>query len=302
MPNHHFTYRRPPSVSPPVYKANSQKRLKKGFVAILIILSLTTVYYFNQPFGSPSKSNQQKVAAAAKPSLSATQQAEMSKEVNNIISNYPSLETGVAVTDLNSNKSYQYGVNQPYIAASISKLITACLFLHEVEAGKYSLSDAVGDASAKYQLRQLIEQSDNDAWLAFNDLLTHDSLKDYANSIGINNYDPDENTLSVSDVALLLSKLYKNQLLSPANTKLLLSFMQNANEDDFIVASVPDGAKVYHKAGWLDDRVHDAAIIDDGKHPYVLVIFTKDDSGQYDSQLGHQIFDELTRATTKQFI
>jgi hypothetical protein len=51
--------------------------------------------------------------------------------------------------------------------------------------------------------------------------------------------------------------------------------------------------------GRLDDRVRDAAIIDGGKHPYVLVFFTKDMSGDYDADVGHRVFADITKATTK---
>src|SRR6185503_1210583 len=145
-----------------------------------------------------------------------------------IVNNSGEMEIGVAIYDLNSDKSYHYGVSEPFIAASTSKLLTASLFLHRVEAGQDSLSEAVGAGSAQYELSQMIEQSDNDAWQAFNDRLTHDGLLAYAQSIGITNYNPDDNTLSADDIALLLAKLYKNQLLNPQHTHLLLSYMQLA--------------------------------------------------------------------------
>jgi beta-lactamase class A len=226
----------------------------------------------------------------------------MGDDVNAIISAHPEFDTGVAVQDLNSGKTYTYGENQPYIAASVSKVLTATLYLHEVEQDEASLSDQVGNATAQYQIQQLIENSDNDAWQALNDLLGHDELKAYADQIGLDNYDPDENTLTVDTIATLYGKLYKNELLNKSDTKLLLSYMKNANETEFISASVPDSVTVYHKAGWLDDRIHDAAIIDNGKHPYVLVIFTKAQNGTYDTTVGQQVFTDITKATTKQFL
>jgi beta-lactamase class A len=226
----------------------------------------------------------------------------MSARINKTIADNPGMEISVAIQDLNTGKTYHYGLNDPFIAASISKIITAAMFLHQVEIGSDSLDETIGGGTAQYQLQQLIEQSDNTAWLDFNDLLTHNGLQAYARSIGISDYDSDQNTLTVDDISLLLGKLYKNQLLSPAHTKLLLSYMHSANEAEFIVASVPSGVQVYHKAGWLDDRVHDAAIIDNGKHPYALVVFTKDDSGTYDSAAGHQIFSDITGATTETFL
>jgi beta-lactamase class A len=279
-------------------KKRGHKLIKFLFVAII---SLALVYHF-QPFWDRSQTASPKVAAEVKPRLSPSQIAAMSSQINSIVGNSGEMEVGVAIYDLNSNKNYHFGVSDPFIAASISKLLTASLFLHRVEGGQDSLNEIVGGGTSQYELSQMIEQSDNDAWQAFNDLLTHDGLLAYAKSLGITNYDPDNNTLSADDISLLLAKLYKNQLLNSQHTQLLLSYMQNANEDDFIVNNVPAGVKVYHKAGWLDDRAHDAAIIDNHKHPYVLVVFTKDDTGAYDADLGHQIFASITAATTKAFL
>lgn len=220
--------------------------------------------------------------------------------MNSIISNYPGLQIGVSVINLNTGEKFNYGVQDPYIGASVSKLITASLYLHNVEDGNASLLDTINDQPAKYKLQQMIEQSDNDAWVAFNSILGHDNLQNYAQQIGLQNYNATDNTVTPSDVALLLQQLYTGKLLSKTNTQLLLSYMQNANEADYIPAAVPSGVKVYHKAGYLDDRAHDAAIIDNGQNPYILVVFTKS-SDAYDFQQGIQLFHQITGATTSVF-
>ena len=51
--------------------------------------------------------------------------------------------------------------------------------------------------------------------------------------------------------------------------------MQNTNNEDMIPAVIPENAVVHHKYGELEDRLHDAAIIDYKNRPLVLVIFTK---------------------------
>jgi beta-lactamase class A len=287
--------------------AKSQKRsLRRLFKVLGIAAVLVFSYHFirgvDLPFNLHGLKNHAKAAAAAPPVLTAAQTAQMASAINSVIQANPGMDIGVAIQDLNSRQSYHYGLSDPFIAASISKILTAVYYLNQTETGKFSLSQDIGGYSAEYEIQQMIEQSDNGAWTNLNGLLTHDGLENYAAKIGLSNYDPDQNTLTVDDISLLLGKLYKNQLLNSADTQLLLSYMHNANEDDYIVASIPSGVKVYHKAGWLADRVHDAAIIDNGKHPYVLVIFTKDDSGTYDSTAGHQIFNSITTASTKAFL
>jgi beta-lactamase class A len=272
-----------------------------------LILVLFFGYHFVRSVGLPYAS--QKIGSSVKaavsppkPVLTPAAAAQMASRINSVIQTYPDVEVGVAIQDLNNGTTYHYGVSNPFVAASVSKVLTAALFLHQVETGQQTLDEQLDGGSAQYELQQMIEQSDNDAWQSLNDLLTHDALQSYAAHVGLSNYDPDQNSLTVDDISLLLGKIYKGQLLNPAHTQQLLNYMKDANFDSYIPASVPSGVKVYHKAGWLDDRVHDAAIIDNGKHPYVLVIFTKDDSGVYDSDEGHQIFSSITTATVKAFI
>jgi len=72
----------------------------------------------------------------------------------------------------------------------------------------------------------------------------------------MSNYHSEGNTGSPSDIAVLLEKLYTNELLNSGNTRRLLSYMQNASESQYIPTAVPEGSKVYHKAGYLQDRAH----------------------------------------------
>lgn len=226
----------------------------------------------------------------------------MGQQINSIISRYPNMQVGVSVININDGKQYNYGVNKGFIAASTSKLLTATLFLHQSESGKTSLTQTINNDTAQHQLKSMIVDSDNDAWSAFNTLLTHDALKAWANQIGMSSYDVENNIDTPSDIALLLSKLYKNELINQQNTRLLLGYMQNANEAEYIVSAVPKNVNVYHKAGWLDDRINDTAVIDDGKNPYVLVIYSKVNYGNYDSNSGKTLFKDITTSTLSQFV
>jgi len=305
-PRNHPQRRQPHRQRPVKRPGKSLSKWLLGLIALAVLVfgAFHYSWLYGLPFNrsSPSK-NTTKVAGVVKPTLDSSQAAAMATQINDIITAHPDMDIGVAIEDLNNDKPYKYGISDPFIAASISKILTATLFLHEVENGQQTLSEDVGGYTAQYELQQLIEVSDDDAWANLNDLLTHDGLLAYAQQIGLTSYDSDQNTLTASDISLLLGKLYKNELLNTADTKLLMTYMHDANYDGYIVASVPTGVKVYHKIGFLDDRVHDAAIIDNGKHPYVLVIFTKmDDDGDYDNTEGHQIFAAITTATVQAFL
>ena len=226
----------------------------------------------------------------------------MASQINQVINN-SSLEVGVSIIDLTNDQRYDYGLGDTeYIAASTTKLLSAGLFLHDVEAGQYSLNQSLNDSTAQAELQKMIVVSDDDAWLAFNDLLGHPALLQYAQSLGMTSYDPDNNTITSDDLALLLARLYQGKLLNSQHTNLLLGYMAQADYTQYIGSAIPQGVKFYHKVGYLDDRVMDAAIIDNGKHPYALVIFTKDPSGDdYDQTTGQQVFHDITAPTISVF-
>jgi beta-lactamase class A len=227
----------------------------------------------------------------------------MNNSINTEIQKYPYMDIGVAVVDIKTGDSQAYGVQNPFVAASTAKMLTAIAFLHDVEQGKATLTQQVGNRSAKDALQALIIDSDNDAWNDFNNgVMSHAELAAYATSIGLTNYNPNTNTITPTSVAKLLSDLYQEKLLSHEHTQLLLSYMAQAKEVEFIVNAVPTGTKVYHKPGYLADRVHDAAIIDNGKRPYVLIIFSKSHTNGYDMSKGETLFKQITLATTQTFL
>ncbi|MEK7152937.1 MAG: serine hydrolase [Patescibacteria group bacterium] len=210
------------------------------------------------------------------------------------------LEMSISIVDLQNNDSYHYGDTDSYMAASISKLLTATLFLHKVELGQATLAEMIGVGTARSQLEKLIVESDNTAWHALNAKLTLGSLQEYAKTIGMRSYDVAANTVSSDDIASLLSKLARGKLLDNHNTDFLLSLMHQANMRNYIVAGISEGATAYHKTGYLADRVHDAAIIKKGDRSYVLVIFSKA-SGNYDFGRGATLFGNITAVTSDAF-
>lgn len=238
----------------------------------------------------------------ALPAKQTTTDAQMEAAITKAITAHPSIETSASIVDIKNSKTYHYGLSDDivYVAASVGKVITAAYYLHSTEDGTHTLTENVGGSPALDQLTAMIEQSDNNAWDALNKLLTWKKLGEYAKSIGLNHYDPTDNTLTAGDIALLFTKIQQGQLLNKQNNDLLLQKLKNANRTDFIKATVPESVAVYHKAGWLDDRSHDAAIIDDGRDPYILVIFTK---GAAAGQAGRlDVIHRVTQATVDRFI
>jgi len=262
-----------------------------GFVIFWAFLR--TDHHFKAKAATPT-------AATVKP-VTATAIASMGTNINNLINANSNVDIAVSMIDLKTNQAYNYGVNDVFEGASVGKLFAAGAYLKEVENGQASLSDSLGDDTAQNQMETMIVNSDDNAWQLFYDQIGDSGLDSYVQSIGITDYDADANTFQASDAALFLQKLYEGQLFNQSDTQLLMGYLAQANYTDYIVSAVPQGVKVYHKAGILDDRIHDAAIIDDGKHPYVLVIFTNG-HGTYDDTVRTQLLRDITQSTVNTFI
>lgn len=210
------------------------------------------------------------------------------------------LAISVSVVDLQTGQQYQFGSNDPFTAASIGKLVTAAAYLRMVETGQADLNDNIAGQSARTQLEKMIVKSDNPSWHNIREAVTAKRQQAYAKSIGLESYNASNNTMTSSDVALLLSKLASGHLLNTEYTQLLLSYMKEANYRGYIVDAAPSNAAVYHKVGLLEDRLHDAAIIKEGDRSFVLVVFSKS-AGIYSFSEGVALFDSITKAASEAF-
>lgn len=253
-------------------------------LGIVILGGGTVIWYTLKKNSHQDTTNSQSVKAitssANKQSLNAkpitsTTWNELNQKLTSQINENPDIDIGVALIDLNADTKADYGVQQAFTAASTTKVLTAMAFLHEVELSQQTLSETINDMSAGDQLKNMINQSNNDSWAALNTRIGYSTLASYARSIGIQSFNVNGNTITAADEALLLQKLYNGNLLTSTHRSLLLSYMQNTNNEIMIPQVLPTGATIYHKYGLLDGHLHDAAIIEYKDRPIVLVIYTK---------------------------
>jgi beta-lactamase class A len=241
----------------------------------------------------------QVVHATPKPSLPVVTTTKISayqQSINTILAHYSSEDIAVQAIDLDNNQTQTFGVNAAFTAGSTAKLLTAVAYFHALERGDISPNATINGEDATAAMKAMIVDSDDDAWAGFNEALTHGYLAQYASDIGWHDYDVDINTMPADDIATLLAKLGKGQLLNKAHTAELLGFMGHANYRNYIVAAVPSGYQVYHKVGLVDDEVHDASIISKDGRSVVLVIFSKGNS-DYDLTTRANMMHAITQAT-----
>lgn len=259
-----------------------KKKHHKRWLLLFVIAALVVGGKTLTSNAEPTKEDSPAPAAAQKPKpvikadpISSTTWNDLGVKINALIAEQPKLDISVAVIDLNSNTSANYGIQDNFAGASTTKVLTAVAYLKKVEDGSRTLTQKVNGTAAQQQIKLMINQSNNDSWAALNKNLTYTALEAYAKSIGINSYKSKANTITASDEALLLKKLYKDELINAEHKALLLSYMQNTNNEAMIPKVLPAGATLYHKYGQLEDRLHDAAIIDYKQQPIVVVIYTK---------------------------
>lgn len=220
----------------------------------------------------------------------------MRQSVQAIIDANPHLTIGVAVSDLEYGTKATVGSPEPMLGASTTKLLTAAVFLTGVEKGTYSLDQKYGGYPASWHLQQMINQSNNSSWETLIAAVTYKQLGVYAANIGMTGYNYYDNSLTAADEAVLIQKLYKGELLNREHTDLVLSHMQNTNNELLIPPAVAADVTVYHKYGQYLGHYHDAGVLIKDNHPVVVVIYTKSADGSYAGRV--EVIQQITRAIT----
>jgi beta-lactamase class A len=241
-----------------------------GFLAVVLIAA---VYML-----APARAGQRIASRTSKGidtfTSSAPIDAGLGAAIDAIIGDNSQYQVGVALMATAGGDLHQYGVEEPFQAASTAKILTAAAYYHLVEEGSASLDDPLGAFTSGFQIQAMVQDSNNDSWGLLLDAVGLSELSEYSASIDVT-YDSEVNTLSTADMAHILAELFEGRLLDQEHTEQLLSYMQDTNYESLIPAAVPDGVTVFHKYGLLDDELHDAAILSTSSGSYVLVVFTK---------------------------
>lgn len=263
-----------------------------SLICLVMIIGLGSFFVFQ-------KNARAKIVTTPTP-LSTSAVRTMGSQINQTINSNKSIKTSISIIDLKSGGSYHYGSHDLFQGASVNKLISATLLLHTIDKKQNTIYTQIEGQKASPLLTKMIEDSDNEAWAAINHFLTPDALKEWAAQNNWSSYRYDTNEIASDDIARLLASMYNGNLLQQASRDIMLSHMHGANESNLIVKNAPQNSTVYHKAGWLDNTLNDAAVIDNGKRPVALVIFTEGE-GIYSNGDAEDIFKEITTAVTTAF-
>lgn len=207
-----------------------------------------------------------------------------------VIAAQPGLQASASLINLDTGKEYDAGLSDAsFTAASTAKLVAVFDYIHQVELGKATLAQNVGDMSGQENIMRMIVYSDNDAWARLNKYLTFRGEQSYLNELGVSAVIQEDNMqFSTPNMAKLLQLMYNGQLMNSSHQQLIYGYMANTTVKNLVQAALPATATVYHKYGQLAGNLHDAAIVQYAGHNFVLVIYTNNQatgSSRYSDQV-----------------
>lgn len=193
----------------------------------------------------------------------------------------PGTSISLAIHDLKNNE--YFGLNDTEIqhAASVSKILTATYAFAQVEKGKTTLNEPMGAYVIETQIQYLINQSSQDSWDLLDAKFKPDDQNVYAKSLGLPSTDVrrGKNLMSAKDVSILLQKLADGEVLTQTHRDKLFSYMKKTESEDFFSPAFKlQNVSFYHKTGKYLGEGHDAAIVNHQTNPFVLVLFTNNNT------------------------
>ncbi len=243
-------------------------------------------------------------------------------------------DVGIFIKDLKTGRTFEYHTDHTFVSASLIKLPIMVATFEAIHEGKISLNtrlkykksyrrDGSGNlkwarAGAYYPLSYLIYQmvtkSDNTATAMIIDLLGYDYLNQKFEKMGLNAtriapsgmslasrlVDPAmDNYTTPREMAELLEKIYKHQLVSDGLSDLMIEIMKGANTRTRLAKNLPTDWQFARKTGLLRKNCHDVGIVFAPEGDYVLCVLTNNKTNNYKtakgfiSNVGKQAYDYI---------
>lgn len=198
--------------------------------------------------------------------------------------------TAVAMVDL-SDRGYSdvmYNADTQFTSASTYKIFVAYAMINDVETGRRTWSSAINGTTWNTCLSRMIINSDNACPEAYLASIGYSKFNEIVQSLGVSDktaFQPYDMRTTAGDLALVLQKLYQGELMSEENKSKLLDLMSRQVYRQGIPTGMGGAGVVCDKVGFMDDLLHDAAIVHSDAGDYVLVIMTNGESWEYIAQV-----------------
>jgi beta-lactamase class A len=266
-----------------------QRTSPRGYLAVIMVAAAISLIL------SPPSFAAQRATGSTNSDTRAGNPAELTIQIAHYLNG--SSEFGLYAKDLDSGKEFKLGEDRQFDAASTMKILYAAYLYKQSDNGDLDL-DAVqtltgadiqryGTGTIQYDpapynytwrelVKRMMHESDNTAAYVIAKRMGHAELQAYAESLGMNRTNIEANTTTAGDMAIMMEKLYREQLLSHNSSQEVLLTMRNTQFEDRIPALLPGGTLVSHKTGdALNGGQHDVGIVEspDGRR-YVMSVFT----------------------------
>ena len=245
-----------------------------SFLAFLLII-LVIFDYLPKP-----QSRQTTQSQEAKSSGFGEKETQAKKDFTKLTDSYNQVlsdtqaEFGITYLDLETGEKASINGEKVFHAASTTKPIVAVYALKQVDEGKLSLEQKIGELPLSERIRLLVNISDNDSWEQLLKFFGISKIQNFSQSLGLLNTNHFKNTTTSGDLANFLVKIHRQPILSSKNKEFLLSLMQKTETEGRIPAGIANWKLVYHKAGSFNGEVHDIAIVNHPKNPFILAILS----------------------------
>lgn len=204
---------------------------------------------------------------------------------------------GVSVTEL-SGMGRMASVNgdRKYVMASTYKLFVAYMVLKDLENGGLKWEDVItGGLNVRQCFEEMIVQSANRCALAYINRYGATTIVAKMHELGFASVE--RNTTwwaTTNDLALYMKKLERGQLLEGESRDFLLGLLKR----QVWRYGIPTGIRnvtIADKVGFLEDYIHDIAIVYAPKGTYILGIMTKGGSYGGMADVARQVHRYMTQ-------
>lgn len=234
---------------------------------------------------------------------------KLKDKFTNLTANYPQLEAGVYIVDLDNKNYVNFNGSKTFSAASTIKVPVLVAFFEDVDAGKIHLDEkltvteeVVGGGSGYMQYEaigtkytalhtatDMIRVSDNTATNMLIERLGGAAVLNQRfaewglQNTAIRNPLPDltgTNTTSPEDLGNLLIKVNRGELISLRSRDRLLAIMRTTRTRTLLPEGIEKGATIAHKTGDIRSSLGDTGIVDmpNGKRYVVSVLVKRPDN------------------------
>ena len=218
---------------------------------------------------------------------------------------------GFFVYRLSDQVGYGFNQDDVFKAASLIKIPTVVALYQEAQSGRLNLDGTYilresdkfeGNGSlinypagSKFTFRQLarfaLNESDNTAFNIFEIYLGDRKIQEAIAGLGMANTSIYDNTTTPRDIVMLFAKLKNAEILSPAESREILSYLENTSFDAWLRAGVPEGINIEHKYGRLAGVVNDVGVVE-SNNPYIIAVLSTD----VDENEADRIIPEVSKA------